>query len=198
MKKSLLVCAAVVILAGLVSSPVAAATKFSFGVKAGVSLADNKWSDDTGEEKALTRLTFGGFAIYNLTPTLSIQPEINYLMTGEWWDITDSTNIEEFTYLHIPVLLKARLMKEGKVIPVVFAGPSIGFLLKARDQNKDVKVFFKDTDFGADFGVGAEMGAGNMRLLFDLRYYLGLANVWRGPSFSMYNRTFILTAGLIF
>ncbi len=198
MKKALLVCAAVVVLVGLISSPVAAATKFNFGVKAGASFANNLWSDDDGTEKAIVRPTFGAFALIELTPTLAVQPEINYLVTGEWWDITDGTNIEAFTYLHIPVLLKARLMKEGKFIPVVFAGPAIGFLLKARDQGKDVKVFFKDTDFGADLGVGAETALNQMKAFVDLRYYLGLSNVWRGPSFTMKNRAFIFTVGLIF
>lgn len=198
MKKGLLVCAALLVLLVLVSAPVAAATQFSFGFKAGASFANNRWSDDDGTEKAIVRPTFGGFALVELTPTLALQPEINYLVTGEWWDIMDGTNTESFTYLHIPVLLRVRLMEEGKIIPVVFAGPAMGFLLSARDQGKDVKAFFDSTDFGADFGVGAEMAAANMKLLFDLRYYLGLKNVWGGPSFSMYNRSFIFTAGLIF
>ena len=198
MKKVLLVCAAVVVMAGLVSAPLAAATKFSFGVKAGVSLANNLWSDDDGTEKSILRPTFGAFALVELSPTLAIQPEINYLVTGEWWDITDGTNVEAFTYIHIPVLLRARFMTEGKIIPVAFAGPAVGFLLSAKDQGKDVKAFFKETDFGADFGVGAEVGMGNMKGLIDLRYYLGLANVWRGPSFTMKNRAFIFTVGLIF
>jgi Outer membrane protein beta-barrel domain len=198
MKKGVLVCVAVLAVLALVSAPLAAATKVNFGLKAGVSFANNRWSDDDGTEKALIRPTFGAFALIGLSPTLAIQPEINYLVTGEWWNITDGTNIESFTYVHIPVLLRVRLMKEGKIIPVAFAGPAIGFLRRARDQGDDVKVFFDSTDFGADFGVGAEMPAGKMKALFDLRYYLGLKNVWGGPSFSMYNRSFIITAGLIF
>jgi hypothetical protein len=62
MKKAVVVFAAVVVVAGLVSAPVAAATKINFGLKAGVSIADNKWSDDDGSEKALIRPTFGAFA----------------------------------------------------------------------------------------------------------------------------------------
>lgn len=200
MKKSVLVCAALLVLTILVSSPLAAATKINFGLKAGVSLADNKWSDDAGDEKALTRFTFGGFALFELSPTLAIQPEVNYLVMGEQWDITDGTAIEEFTYLHIPVLLRARLMKEGKFIPVVFAGPAISFLLSAKDSGKDVKSFFKSTDFGLDFGVGGEFALAKMKALIDLRYYLGLTNAYSfAPSlFSMYNRGFMFTVGLIF
>jgi hypothetical protein len=199
MRKAFLIFTAVLLLVALAPRPAAAAAvSFNFGVKAGFSLANNAWSDDDGTEKALLRPTFGAFAVFNLTPMIAIQPEINYLVTGEWWTITEGKNIESFTYVHIPVLLKVRLMKEGKIIPVAFAGPALGFLLRARDQGEDVKVFFRDTDFGMDLGLGAEFALGTTKAFLDARYYLGLSNVWRGPSFSMKNRAFILTAGLLF
>jgi len=196
MKKIVIACLAVLFLTAVVSAQV----KFNFGVKAGVSMANNLWSDDDGTEKSILRPTFGVFALIELSPTLAIQPEINYLTMGEQWDITDGTAIETFNYLHIPILLRARLMKEGKLVPVVFAGPAVGFLLSAKDSGDDVKSFFKSTDFGADFGLGAEVGMGKMKGLVDLRYYMGLTNAYAfAPTvFSMKNRGFIFTAGLIF
>jgi hypothetical protein len=206
MKKSVLVCAAVLVLAILIAAPASAATKFKFGLKVGASSSNNVWSDDAGDEKSVTNLTFGGFAIFELSPTLAIQPEINYLVTGEQWDITDGNAVEKFTYIHIPVLLRARLMKEGKFVPVVFAGPAIGFLLSATDTGDDVKQFFKSTDFGLDLGVGGELALGKMKGLIDLRYYWGLTNVYSAPEiliaapmeFTMKNAAFVLTAGIIF
>jgi len=121
MKKGVLVFAAVIVLAVLVAAPASAASKFKFGIKAGASSSNVKWSDDVGDEKSITKPTFGAFVVFELSPTLAIQPEINYLVTGEWWDFTGGTETENFTYLHIPILLKARLMKEGKFIPLVFA-----------------------------------------------------------------------------
>lgn len=212
MKKSLLVCAAVLVLAVLVAAPASAATNIKFGIKAGASSSNVKWSDDAGDEKSITKPTFGAFAIFELSPTLAIQPEINYLVTGEQWDITDGTNVENFAYLHIPILLRARLMKEGKFVPVVFAGPAVGFLLSAKDGGEDVKEFFKSTDFGLDLGLGAEIALGKMKGLIDFRYYMGLTNCFSEPDligaamlmepppteFSMKNAAFILTAGIIF
>jgi hypothetical protein len=96
MKKGLLVCAAVLVLAVLVASPASAATKINFGIKAGASSSNVKWSDDLGDEKSVTEPTFGGFVIFELSPTLGIQPEINYLVTGEKWEITGGTNVENF------------------------------------------------------------------------------------------------------
>jgi hypothetical protein len=210
MKRSILVCAAVLVLAVLIAAPASAASKFKFGIKAGASSSNVKWSDDVGDEKSVTELTFGGFAIFELSPTLAIQPEVDYLVTGEQWDITDGSAIENFTYLHIPILLRARLMKEGKFIPVVFAGPAIGFLLSAKDSGDDVKEFFKSTDFGLDMGLGAEIALGKMKALIDFRYYMGLTNVFSAPplvfaenlmapmDFTMKNAAFSLTAGIIF
>jgi hypothetical protein len=207
MKKGIPVCAAVLVLAVLVAAPASAATNIKFGIKAGASSSNVKWSDDAGDEKSITELTFGGFVIFELSPTLAIQPEINYLVTGEKWDVTDGTNVENFTYIHVPILLRARLMEEGKFVPVVFAGPAVGFLLSATDGGDDVKEFFKSTDFGLDLGLGAEIALGKMKALIDFRYYMGLTDVFVQPDivmmaaptdWSMKNSAFILTAGIIF
>jgi hypothetical protein len=193
MKKTVLVFAAVLFMATFV-----AATTFDFGIKAGGSFFKNDWSDNDGTEKTLTRATVGAFALANITPMIGIQAEINYLTTGLWWD-DKIDDVETYGYLHIPVLVRARLMSEGTVVPVVFAGPAVGILLSAKWDADDVKDSFKSTDFGADLGVGAEIALGEMKFLIDLRYYLGLTNVYKGDvDFSMKNRGFMLTAGLIF
>jgi len=193
MKKTVLVCAAVLFMATLV-----AATTFDFGVKAGGSFFKNDWSDNDGSEKTLTRATIGAFALANITPMIGIQAEINYLTTGIWWDDDGLKVTEAYGYLHIPVLLRARLMTEGTVVPVVFAGPAVGILLSAKWDGDDEKDSFKSTDFGADLGVGAEIALSGMKFLIDLRYYLGLTDVYKSTEFSMKNRGFMLTAGLIF
>jgi hypothetical protein len=133
-------------------------------------------------------------------------------VTGETWDSeTYGTVTEKFGYLHVPVLLRAKLMKEGKFVPVVFAGPALGFLLSANETGAgDVKEFFKPTDFGLDMGLGAEIAIGKMKALIDFRYYMGLTNVFSAPplvfaenlmapmDFTMKNAAFSLTAGIIF
>jgi len=198
MKKGLLVCASVLVLTALVAAPAVAATTFDFGVKAGASFFKNDWSDNDGSEKTLIRPTFGAFALVNLTPMFAIQPELNYLTTGSWWDDLGGKFVETYGYLHIPVLVRARLMREGPFVPVVFAGPALGILLSAKWEGDDVKDLFKTTDFGVDVGVGGEIAFNPMKLLLDFRYYMGLTDVYEDTKFSMKNRGFILTAGLIF
>ena len=198
MSKKLSVCAVVLALVVVLAAPAAAATTFDFGVKAGASLFKNDWSDNDGSEKTLIRPTFGAFALVNLTPMIAIQPELNYLTTGLWWDDPGGKFVETYGYLHIPVLVRARLMQQGPIVPVVFAGPALGILLSAKWEGDDVKDLFKTTDFGVDLGVGGEIALNTMKLLLDFRYYMGLTDVYEDTKFSMKNRGFILTAGLIF
>jgi len=214
MKKAILV----LVLAVLVSAPVMAATTFNWGIKAGLSYSKDAWSGDDGSAKPLFRPTFGVFAVIDLKPNLAIQPEVDYLITGDKWkdtfDSTTSTEVIAFSYLHIPVLVKYGFSQAGKIRPSVFAGPALGILLSARekgytngglDYDENIKDLFKSVDVGLDFGLGAEMAFGKMKGLLDLRYYLGLTNAYQPPTmlmsivdFSMKNRALIFTVGLIF
>ncbi len=206
MKKVVLASVVFAVFMGLVAAPAAAQMKINFGLKAGVSFSDVSWSDDDGLEKALIRPTFGVLAAFNLSPYVAIQPEVNYLTTGEWWSDMIKV-VEEFSYIHVPVLVKARLMKEGRIIPFVVAGPAVSFLLSAKEAGEDVKEFFKDIDFGVDFGLGAEMAAGSMKVFLDARYFLGLTNNFTTPemvltilptNFTMKNRALIVSVGAMF
>jgi hypothetical protein len=209
MKKGVLICALVLFLSVIIAAPASAATTFNFGLRAGASLSNVRWTDDAGDEQSIVKPTFGAFALVKLTPMLALQPEVNYLVTGEKWAVTGGTNVENFTYLQIPVLLRVQFMKEGKFVPFALAGPAVGFLLSAKDGGDDVKSFFKSTDFGAVLGLGGEFGLGKMKGLVDLRYYLGLTNAFNmtvvtegllaaAPTLSMKNAAFALTFGIIF
>jgi hypothetical protein len=208
MKKVLLVCSAVLVLAVFVP----AAVTFDLGVKAGASISNQRWSDDEGTEKALVKPTFGAYLTFNIAGNIAIQPEIWYLPTGEYWTGTvGSDNWKEVwvaNYLHIPVLLKVRLATKGKLIPYAFAGPALGILLSAKnkhylngqfDSEVDVKAWHKSTDFGADLGLGAEMMMSTLKLSLELRYYLGLLNAASADTIdTMKNNSLIIAIGVGF
>jgi len=198
MKKGILVFTAFLTLAALVAVPAVAATTFDFGAKAGASFFKNDWSDNDGSERTLTRVTIGAFALVNITSMIALQPEINYLTTGNWWPDDGGKFVETYGYLHIPVLVRARLMREGTFVPVVFAGPAVSFLLSAKWDGDDVKDLFKSTDLGFDFGLGGEIALNPAKLLIDLRYYMGLVDAYKDIAFSMKNRGFVITAGVLF
>jgi len=111
-------------------------------------------------------------------------------------------------YLQIPVLFKARLVRKGPVVPAVFAGPSLGILFRARfryyDVNGgppligDIKDLYRDVDLGGTFGAGANFRVRNLKLIFDVRYYLGLTDVDRSAENSVKNAGLMITGGLGF
>jgi len=210
MKKSVWVCAAVLLLVAFVPKPAVAGAKINFGLKAGMSMSNVKWSDDDGEEKALWKPTFGIFAQIDINETLAIQPELNYLTMGEMWEGVNGVTWKEVytqNYLWIPVLIKARLTKEGSVVPNIFAGPAAGILLSARYiytedgtelDNESVKEWYKSVDFGAVFGVGAEFPMSNFRFIADIRYYLGLTQASDYPDHTLKNNALIFAIGAAF
>ncbi|HSQ79011.1 MAG TPA: porin family protein [Candidatus Bathyarchaeia archaeon] len=199
MKKTVLVYAVVLVLTLLAAAPAKGEVTFSLGARAGLSLSKAVWGDDDESEKSILRPTFGVFALVNLTPMLAIQPEIDYLVTGDRWNADGAWQVESFTYLHIPVLLRARLMKEGKTIPFVAVGPAVSVLLRAVDAGEVSTSDFRSTDFGGEAGAGVEIAAKRMKVFLEARFYLGFTNTFDAfDLLRMKNRSLSLTAGLIF
>ena len=189
MKRCVVVCAVVLLLAAFAAGPVMAAVDFDLGIKAGVSMATYKWTDEAAS-KSLTKPVFGVFFAYNINRNFAIQPEIYYLTQGGTWEeVYDSTTykyVDYDNYLHIPVLAKYRFMPDKKLTPILFAGPAMGFLLSAHykyfldgveEWDKDVKSYLKKTNFSVVFGGGVEYKMDKLMLILDVRYDLGLTNI---------------------
>jgi hypothetical protein len=208
MRKCFCVLAVVLVLAASLTAGV----KFNLGLKAGLSLSDARWSDDDGSEKALVRPSFGVLAVFDLTPTLALQPEVDYLTVGEKWEgIFDMNDrYEEVlyqTYLHIPVLLKVRLSQKGRFVPSILAGPALSVLLSARDKewyngnlgyDANIKDEFRSMEFGADMGLAGEYMMKGFKLFLDLRYYLGLTDPYIPTDYTVKNNALIIAAGVLF
>jgi hypothetical protein len=183
---------AVLLLAAFVPKPLAAEGAFDWGVKGGLSLSKNTWSNGP-TSGTLPKPVLGAFFSFSLNKTLAIQPEIYLLMIGgrdegetdgvSWrWDSIQ-------TFIHVPVLAKVRLMREGKWTPIVFAGPAANFILSAKSKNwedgelvldEDSRDFFgvKNVTFSLVFGGGAEWKLNDrVILVFDIRYTLMLTKL---------------------
>jgi hypothetical protein len=190
MKKGILIFAVALLFVAFIPRPVAAAVNIDLGIKGGMSLASYKWSDDTSASKSLTSPVFGVFAAFNFGKTFAIQPEVYWLTLGGK-DINDeSIDVYEYrmllNYIHVPVLAKVHLIKEGKYRPVVFAGPAVGFLMTAKqkfylngvlEDDMDIKPFLKSTNFSAVFGAGLEVAMNKLMLALDVRYDMGLTDI---------------------
>jgi hypothetical protein len=160
--------------------PRMATADVKFGIKGGVNVANvnGNFADNVTNWKSRVGFCAGIFLEFNFGRILTIQPEVLYTMKGADATLAEGvltgTGKLRFDYLEIPILLKVRI-PTGDVHPFVFAGPAIGFNLKAAFQDitgssSDVAGMNK-VDYSAVFGGGLQLGRS---IHIDARYTLGL------------------------
>lgn len=205
-----------VLLCGLaaVATEARAADRPAIGFRAGLSLASFH-GGDVGEAadaddmlvsgpESLTGLCAGVFVAIPITDTLLFQPEALYSQKGATYTLFGEDLDLKLDYLEVPVLLKARF-GTGAARPAVFAGPAIGFKLRAKgqfqDQTEDLDET-KGTDFGLVFGAGVDLTAGSGAFVVDARYTLGLSTIDDASSDDLRadikNKAFTLSIGYSF
>jgi len=162
MKKTILLLAVMAI-----SFTTAMAQDMKFGAKAGLNLA--KLTPELTDFR--TSFHLGGMAEFAIAEDFAIQPELLYSGYGAK-DQNDSDNNEIFKidYLTVPVLAKYYVIDNLSIE----AGPQLGFLLSAKQEDNgetdDLKDITKSTDFGFAVGAGYKFDNG---LNLGLRYYMG-------------------------
>lgn len=164
------------------------AQEVSYGLKAGINLANFRTSISEFDELSSSRTAFhvGGVVEIAFSDKFSVQPEILYSSVGTKMTFNqmassevrvESTTQELFyvvDYLSIPVMAKYYVV-EGLSLE---AGPQVGFLLAAKAKNgndsEDMKDEFESVDFGLGIGASYKMENG---LFFNARYVLGLTDI---------------------
>jgi hypothetical protein len=167
MKKQILT----VMIIGLVA--ITASAQLSGGIKAGLNLA-NYTGDDVSDNSMRTAFHAGVYATFNLSDKVALQPELLYNSTGTKYDFGDGFEFDFISdYISVPVML---LYNVNETINLQ-VGPQISFLTKAEitdgDNSEDIKEQYKNTDFGINFGIGANFG----KLNATARYCLGLGTI---------------------
>ena len=120
----------------------------------------------------------GAFLTYDLSPQLSIQPELLVSEKG-----TNSGGILQLlnwssNYVEVPVLLKYNLTSGSSNKPTVYAGPSISYLISS-----DLKIIFIDpidvTEFMNRVDLGFAIGSSLdiSRFTLEARYTFGFGTV---------------------
>lgn len=169
------------------SSGMSSAGMVKFGPKAGLNIATVS-EDNT---KALVGFHIGGFAEIMLNDKFAIQPEVLYSAQGAKADVGNGE--WKLGYINVPVMAKY-FVAEGFSVE---AGPQIGFLMTAEDEDgHDFKDSFETTDFGFNFGAGYALPMG---LMFQARYCLGLSDIAKNNSGdAVKNGVFQLSVGYKF
>ncbi|MEC4050171.1 porin family protein [Flavobacterium sp. SUN046] len=166
---------------------IAKAQEVKFGVKGGLNLM--KISDEQVKGTSTVGFHLGGLAAIKLSDKFTLQPELLYSTKGtkeSYYGIEMKTNL---SYIDLPIMAKYFIV-EGLSVE---AGPQIGYLVSAKgSSNSEYAVFennFKTIDYGLNLGTGYELKEG---LLFQLRYYFGLADISKAiPYYDMNPKTHI-------
>ncbi len=153
------------------------AEKMMAGVKGGVSIADFTGDDAEGFSSKMG-FVGGGFFCYNISEVFGIQPELLYSMRGATEDDEEGEIESTLDYIEIPLLLMVNIPTEGKIKPMLYAGPTFSFLMSAEVESIDVKDYVKSTDIGilAGAGIGYKMTSG--LLFIEGRYEVGFSSAF--------------------
>jgi len=165
----------------------AANAQINGGLKAGFNLSIFGGDMEGADFKPGFHL--GGYANIGLGKKLSFQPELLVSTAGAKIVIkADGFSLEttdKLTYLSIPLNLQYSIGNFN-----IHVGPQLSFLMSAkteytltgRDMNnnpftysdeEDSKKYFKDVDFGLNFGAGLNFG----KLGISARYSLGITDI---------------------
>lgn len=167
------------------------AQETKFGVKGGLNFA-NLGGDADGD--LVTSFHVGALAEIKLTDKFAIQPEI--VLSGQGADFSEDglDSLIELSYLNVPVMAKYYVIEKLSLE----AGPQIGFLLSAKNEDVDVKDSFKSIDFGFNLGAGYDI---TEHFFAGVRYNIGLSNISDFPDeadFKTNNSVFSVSVGYKF
>jgi hypothetical protein len=184
--------------------------QIKLGLQSGINLADfNAEPSQAGYETSMrTGFMVGGIFNYDFTPIIGLQVEPAFIQKGASLDIStiqEGMNIEvegtfSANYFDIPFLLKASFGNQ-QVRPFILAGASIALLLgdikinidKVIADGMDVTNLIpgeakeqiqkaKSSDFVLNFGGGVLFPVGEVDIIIEGQYNLGLKDVKDEPN----------------
>lgn len=178
-----------------------ALAQITYGVKAGVNLADTSFSEGSDvPSSARVGPLVGVFATVPVWGRLSVQPEAIYSVKGASLDVFDLESHYIVDYLEVPVLVRVAVTRRVHV----FGGPSLAYRLRARNRIEfgssteeiDIGEEVESFDFGIVGGAGVAFG----RWIVDGRFTYGLSDTDAdtGGDGKIRNRAFSMSTGFRF
>jgi hypothetical protein len=155
----------------------------SFGISAGINVANMSFHEQGVTASFTSRVGFKGYVFYDLPlgGSFSLQNELGYDGMGfKYNDPNNGDFTEAVNYLTLSILPKYNVQQTGLSF---FAGPSIAFLLNAKSSGGGMTASDTDSYNSIDLlgVIGAEyflpMGFG-----ITARYMGGLTNVAKGAT----------------
>ena len=161
------------------------------GIRAGANIA--KWKMDSEySPKSKTGLEGGLRAEFPIAGKLSLMPELIYSNYGSKLELDGEDLTYRMNYISLPILVKYSLPKRISI----FAGPQIGFAIKAEQEylgdKTDLKDDLKKSDLFAVIGAEIELGLG---LSIGARYNHGLTKLDKDDIILARNHSFGISVG---
>lgn len=161
----------------LFAATLTAQPQFGAGVKGGINLATQSTTGE-GENVAVRQLLGFNAGVYGnlfVLDFLAVQPELMISTKGSEWDDPYFNVKDLLTYIDVPLLVKFQPIKYANI----HFGPQFGYLLVAKQKDKDneeitdIKDWYNAFDLGLAFGAEANLP---FRINFTIRYVLGLVS----------------------
>ncbi|MCF0060074.1 PorT family protein [Dyadobacter chenwenxiniae] len=174
----------------------------SIGPIVGVSIAN--FRGDVSDTDWKPGLTVGGFYNYSSESGFGFSGQLLFTQMGA--QVRNKTDEINLNYIQAPLLATFFFGQYGdKVRPKIFLGPSLNFLVGAKNKNGDNLNGDSNNRVYSPFDLGLTFGAGiNIRLQekvwlnLDARYGLGLIDVTKDGNSNVKNHNFGINAGLSF
>lgn len=190
-----------------------------YGLLGGVNSATAKVDNSEGVDiSSVWGFSFGGFATFQTSPNIIIQPELIYTGKGFKTEINlDDYDYEyketeelKFAYLEVPVLFKYAI-QTGNMYITPFIGPSLSIAMSGKvsydsyqyyqnyeeedSGSMDIKNQMEDIDFGLNFGTDLYFSE---KIFLQLKYDLGLSKIFTKSVLESKNRVLSLSMGVSF
>ena len=125
------------------------------------------------------------FSTGGITPVFGIQPELLYVQDGAKEKFLNADLFLKFNYLQVPVLAMIDLPVGGSLIPVLYAGPYVSFLLDSKlpaevegnSMTGGLEDYTKSYDTGFVFGAALDFSLGTGKMTIEGRYNLGMTEI---------------------
>jgi hypothetical protein len=137
-----------------------------FGLKGGVNFANQAITNVTTE--SMTGYHAGGYFVIPFSEMWALQPEVLFSSQGS--ELPDINELNEFSYLTLPVLVRVKLLK----FLSIEAGPQFSYLLDAKNKAGSIKDEMRKIDFGMAAGITLHSTIG---LNGGVRYVWGFSNI---------------------
>lgn len=180
-----------------------------FGVKLGLTVTT--FGGDDADDIPFTEfedklgVAAGGLISIEMTPLVSLQPELLFVTKGADVEILgDDVGYVSATYLEVPLLVRLNIPAGESLAPFVVLGPGLGFLVSAEEVDNDGNsTNIEDDAEGLDLGLiiggglGVPLSSGGT-LEFEIRYEHGLKDTYEDSDVDLENRAFFILGGYRF